>query len=119
MYATAIASSFFFFIVIPVTVIMAFVTASIAKEKGHAAFSWFFYALFFMPFAFPHALLVKPTPAAQAIYDNQVARIKSSINNNKTCMNCYETINQSAKTCPHCGDNVETTKKITGLHARA
>lgn len=82
-----------------VLLVVAFISAGIASNKGGSFIGWLIYGFFLAPIAFVHALLMSPKTAVleKAALDSAEA---------KKCPFCAEVIKWEAKVCKHCGRDV-------------
>lgn len=81
--------------------LVALIPAFIAQPKGRSFFPWYVYGLALWPFAFIHALIIKPNEFAKDM---------------KKCSECSSIISLSAKRCPMCNFSFEenqTKNKMT------
>lgn len=79
-------------LIIIVLLALASIPPFIASSKGREFFIWFIYSLFLFPFAFIHAIVIKPNEHAEGI---------------KKCPSCASVIPDTAIICPSCRHNFE------------
>ncbi len=76
-----------FIIALVITILLAIMTAQVAKKKGYKTFWFFMFGLFLPIIGLIYALAMKP-----GWY--------------KTCPHCAENTKLEAKVCPHCGRDI-------------
>ncbi len=74
--------------ILAIALVLTFLVAYMAKQKGRGPIRWFIYALILLPVAFIHLLFLKKL-------------------NVKNCRNCAEEIKEQAVICRYCHTPVE------------